>query len=86
MSESDILVSYAGKVATITLNVPSKLNALTGDLYYQLARAMNEVAARDDVVITVLTGRGRYFSAYVATSLSPLPFPPTQSISDDMVY
>lgn len=63
MSEPGILVSYAGKIATITLNVPAKLNALNGDLYYQLARAMNEVAARDDITITVLTGRGRYFSA-----------------------
>jgi 1,4-dihydroxy-2-naphthoyl-CoA synthase len=86
MSEPGILVSYAGKVAKITLNVPSKLNALTGDLYYQLAHAMNEVAARDDVVITVLTGRGRYFSAYVATSLCPFPSHPPKSISGDMVY
>jgi peroxisomal 3,2-trans-enoyl-CoA isomerase len=68
MSEPGILVSYSGKIATIALNVPTKLNALTGDLYYQLARAMNEVAARDDIVITVLTGRGRYFSAYVVAT------------------
>ncbi|KAJ4369612.1 dodecenoyl-CoA isomerase [Neocucurbitaria cava] len=63
MSENGILVDYKGKVAIITLNVPKKLNALDGALYYQLARAMIEVAARDDVYITVLTGKGRYFSA-----------------------
>ncbi|KAF9701240.1 hypothetical protein EKO04_000183 [Ascochyta lentis] len=63
MSEPGILVEYKGKVAIITLNVPKKLNALNGDLYYQLARAMNEVAAHDEVFITVLTGKGRFFSA-----------------------
>ncbi|OAL55195.1 peroxisomal d3,d2-enoyl-CoA isomeras-like protein [Pyrenochaeta sp. DS3sAY3a] len=62
-SSNGILVEYKGKVAIITLNVPKKLNALDGALYYQLARAMHEVAARDDIYITVLTGKGRYFSA-----------------------
>lgn len=65
MSEPGILVEYKGKVAVITLNVPKKLNALNGDLYYQLARAMHEVASHDEVFITVLTGAGRFFSAYV---------------------
>jgi len=65
MSEPGITVEYKGKIAIITLNVPKKLNALTGELYYHLARAMHEVAARDDIYITVLTGKGRYFSAYV---------------------
>lgn len=68
MSETGILVEYKGKVAVITLNVPKKLNALNGDLYYQLARAMHEVAAHDEVFITVLTGKGRFFSAYVFPS------------------
>ncbi|KAF1844913.1 peroxisomal d3,d2-enoyl-CoA isomeras-like protein [Cucurbitaria berberidis CBS 394.84] len=63
MAENGILTEYKGKIAIITLNVPKKLNALDGNLYYQLARAMHEVAARDDVYITILTGKGRYFSA-----------------------
>lgn len=63
MAENGILTEYKGKIAIITLNVPKKLNALDGTLYYQLARAMLEVAARDDIYITVLTGKGRYFSA-----------------------
>lgn len=63
MAENGILVEYKGKIAIVTLNVPKKLNALDGNLYYQLARAMHEVAAREDIYITVLTGKGRYFSA-----------------------
>jgi peroxisomal 3,2-trans-enoyl-CoA isomerase len=58
-----ITIDYSGKVAIITLNNEKKLNALNGDQYYALAAAMYEVAARDDVYITVLTGKGRYFSA-----------------------
>ncbi|KAI4914293.1 uncharacterized protein J4E92_009707 [Alternaria infectoria] len=64
MSSSDpIITTYSGKTAIITLNVPKKLNALDADTYYLLARAMNEVAARPDIYITILTGRGRFFSA-----------------------
>lgn len=62
-SEQPILVEYRGKAAIITLNAPKKLNALSADNYYQLARAMNDVAARDDIYMTILTGNGRFFSA-----------------------
>jgi len=63
MAEDGILVEYKGNVAIITLNLPKKLNALDQDLYYKLATSLQEVAARDDVTITVLTGKGRFFSA-----------------------
>jgi len=58
-----ILTSYSGTVATITINVPQKLNALNMHHYHQLACAMHDVAARPDIYVTVLTGRGRFFSA-----------------------
>jgi len=61
--QNGILVEYRAKVAIITLNQPKKLNALNGDLYYQLAKTMHEVAAREDIYITVLTGNGHFFSA-----------------------
>jgi hypothetical protein len=69
MSQEDpILVDYRGRVAIITLNVPKKLNALSGENYYKLARALLEVAEHDEVFITVLTGKGRFFSAYVSST------------------
>jgi peroxisomal 3,2-trans-enoyl-CoA isomerase len=77
MSEPGILTEYKGNIATITLNVPKKLNALNGDLYYQLARAMHEVAAHDEVTITVLTGKGRFFSAYAIPPLRTHSLPTT---------
>jgi peroxisomal 3,2-trans-enoyl-CoA isomerase len=36
---------------------------LNGDGYYQLAKLMREVATHDEVIITVLTGTGAFFSA-----------------------
>ena len=61
-----ITLTTRGKIAIITLNLPKKLNALTQDLYYHLSCLMRDVAARDDIYITILTGKGRYFSACVA--------------------
>jgi Delta3-Delta2-enoyl-CoA isomerase len=58
-----ILLTYRGRIAIITLNHPSKLNALDRGLYYELGERMREVAKRDDISITVLTGTGRFFSA-----------------------
>jgi len=72
-SDDGILVEYRGKIAIITLNVPKKLNALNGENYYKLARAMNEVAEHDEVFITVLTGKGRFFSAQVNTMRPSTP-------------
>ncbi|KAI9375877.1 ClpP/crotonase-like domain-containing protein [Aspergillus egyptiacus] len=59
----DITLTYKGRIAIITLNIPKKLNALTGDHYYVLGERLREVDKRDDITITVLTGTGRFFSA-----------------------
>ncbi|KAK2853230.1 hypothetical protein FQN49_005276 [Arthroderma sp. PD_2] len=60
---NEVTVTYQDRVAIITLNRPTKLNALTAVHYYLLGQKMREVAARDDIYITVLTGSGRFFSA-----------------------
>ena len=62
-TEESITLSTKGKIAIISLNLPKKLNALTQDLYYRLALLMREIALREDIYITVLTGKGRFFSA-----------------------
>ena len=58
-----ILLTTQGKITIITLNLPHKLNALSQDLYYQLATHLRQIADNPDVYITILTGKGRYFSA-----------------------
>jgi peroxisomal 3,2-trans-enoyl-CoA isomerase len=60
---SAVTVKYRGRIAIITLNVPAKLNALTSEGYFLLAHCMRKVAHDPEIVVTVLTGRGRLFSA-----------------------
>lgn len=48
-------------VATITLNRPDRLNALTFDIYAELRRTFDRLSGDDEVRVVVLTGRGRAF-------------------------
>lgn len=48
-------------VATITLNRPDKLNALTLDVYADLRDLLTEIEHRDDVAVVVITGTGKGF-------------------------
>ncbi|KIX97758.1 uncharacterized protein Z520_06536 [Fonsecaea multimorphosa CBS 102226] len=59
----DLLLTFNGRVAIITINRPKKLNALTGSLYFALGELLRQIDERDDIVITILTGTGRFFSA-----------------------
>lgn len=64
MAKTDpVSVEYRGRVAIITIDNPKKLNALNQDGYYLLSKYMREVATHDEVVITLLTGKGSFFSA-----------------------
>jgi enoyl-CoA hydratase/carnithine racemase len=60
-----IKVEYLGRIAILTIDNPTKLNALSGAQYYELAQRMQEVAEHDEVYITIIIGKGRFFSAYV---------------------
>ncbi|RFU26558.1 hypothetical protein B7463_g9777, partial [Scytalidium lignicola] len=64
-----INIEYNGRIAIITLDNEKKLNTLSHQLYSRLAQLMREVAARNDIYITLLTGKGRYFSAYAIYSV-----------------
>ncbi|KAK4151251.1 ClpP/crotonase-like domain-containing protein [Chaetomidium leptoderma] len=71
---SPIKVEYQGRVAIISIDNDKKLNALDQPGYYDLAQALREVATHDEVFITLLIGKGRYFSAGADVSLSrPTP-------------
>jgi enoyl-CoA hydratase/carnithine racemase len=54
-------VEVAGSVASITLNRPDRLNALTFDVYADLRDLFAELPHRDDVAVVTLTGSGRGF-------------------------
>ena len=69
MTAQEILYSVRGRVATITLNRPDKLNAWTRTMEQEVRQAMREAAANDQVRAIVLTGAGRGFCAGADMSL-----------------
>lgn len=62
-TDNVVSLEYRGRVAVITIDNDKKLNALTQQQYYDLAQKMREIATHDEVFITVILGKGRYFSA-----------------------
>ncbi|EJT69264.1 Delta(3,5)-Delta(2,4)-dienoyl-CoA isomerase [Gaeumannomyces tritici R3-111a-1] len=71
MSGSVISLEYRGRLAIITIDNEKKLNALNQQGYYDLSQRLREVATHDEVYITLLTAKGRYFSAGADVSLFP---------------
>ncbi len=64
MNYNTIRVELDDGVATVTLNRPDVLNALSEELYAELDRAVSDLDGDDDVRVIVFTGSGeRAFSA-----------------------
>jgi enoyl-CoA hydratase/carnithine racemase len=54
-------LAHAAGVVTITLDRPDRLNALTFEVYRELAETFEQLDSHDDVRAIVITGRGRGF-------------------------
>ncbi|CAD5107555.1 crotonase/enoyl-CoA hydratase family protein [Zestomonas carbonaria] len=61
MSESSVLYRVDGRVATLTLNRPDRLNAIDDRMPDDIAAAVARANADDAVHVIVLTGAGRGF-------------------------
>ncbi|KAK4167599.1 d3,d2-enoyl-CoA isomerase [Cladorrhinum sp. PSN259] len=82
-----VSVEYRNRLAIITINNPTKLNALNADQYYLLSQLLREVATHDEVFITLLIGTGRYFSAGAdVTSTRSVPSSSSQSTSPHRLF
>ena len=69
MPDPETLYTVTGRVATITLHRPDKLNAWTRAMEAEVRKAMLEAAGDDHVRAIVLTGAGRGFCAGADMSL-----------------
>ncbi|KAK7467123.1 hypothetical protein VKT23_004182 [Stygiomarasmius scandens] len=60
---STVTVSVSDNIATITLNRPQSLNAITTADYDAFANSLREIDKRDDVLVTVWQATGKWFCA-----------------------
>jgi len=63
MSYETLLYEVSDHIATVTLNRPDRLNAITRQLQEDLFNALNEADKDVDVRVIILTGAGRGFCA-----------------------
>ena len=65
MTETDLVLKREdrGLVAILTLNRPSKLNALSNDLLTAMMAELDRIELDSGVWVVVITGAGRAFSA-----------------------
>lgn len=63
MTYEQVLYEVSGPVATVTLNRPTRMNALTKVLERELRAAMEQADRDSNVRVIVLTGAGRAFCA-----------------------
>ena len=63
MSEPVILVEKSGAVATVTLNRPTAMNALSRELRTAIAETFNALEADKNIRVAILTGAGKAFCA-----------------------
>lgn len=60
---NDILTTLKNGVRKITFNRPQKKNALNKQMYLKLIDLLNGDAKKDDVIITIITGNGDFYSS-----------------------
>jgi enoyl-CoA hydratase len=63
MELKNLLFEVADRIALITINRPSALNALNNDTLNDLNAALDEVAGNDSIKGVILTGTGKAFVA-----------------------
>jgi enoyl-CoA hydratase/carnithine racemase len=71
MSYKDLIYSVEGKVATVTLNRPERMNALSRPLEAEMRAAFDEADADRKVRAIILTGAGAAFSAGYDQAAAP---------------
>jgi enoyl-CoA hydratase/carnithine racemase len=52
-----------GRILTLTLNRPDRMNAFTGQMCRELITAFDQADADDDIKVVIVTGAGRAFCA-----------------------
>ena len=69
MAYEHLEIEKDGHVATLWLNRPGKLNALSADMWRDIPTAMEEMENDDDVRVVIVAGRGKAFTVGIDVNL-----------------
>ncbi|HWP44300.1 MAG TPA: enoyl-CoA hydratase/isomerase family protein [Blastocatellia bacterium] len=58
-----IIFELSGRIATVTLNRPDRLNAINEEMRDDFSRLFTELQTNEEIRVVVITGAGRAFSA-----------------------
>lgn len=58
MSSSHLLVRISEQIATITINRPEIMNALSAEMFQELMTILDELEKDDEVAVVIITGAG----------------------------
>ena len=87
---SDLVrVENKGRVRTIVLNRPDKMNALSHALAWAIVSEVKQAAHDDDVWVIAITGEGRAFCAgldLTGPGEDTSPLPPQERLMDDISW
>jgi 2-(1,2-epoxy-1,2-dihydrophenyl)acetyl-CoA isomerase len=59
----DLILDKTGRIGTVTLNRPERLNALGANTTFEIYQAIKDLASDPAIKVIVLTGNGRAFCA-----------------------
>ncbi|KXU33811.1 acyl-CoA hydratase [Sphingobium sp. 22B] len=79
--EAHILIDEDGPILRVTLNRPSKYNALDHEMWAGLGEATARFRDRDDLRVMLVTARGKYFCAGIDLNGALAPDPQIASPS-----
>jgi len=78
MELKNIIYKKSQRIGTITLNHPSKLNAITFEMLDEMWEVLQDILEDNEVHVILLTGSGRYFCAgadlEIVGSMAPTEF------------
>jgi enoyl-CoA hydratase len=89
MKYENVLLKIEGRIATITLNRPEKLNAINDAMFRDFEAALDEVRRDPDSLVLIIKAAGRAFSvgqdlSGVGTDEVMLPHPRRKAYLSDM--
>ena len=88
ISYEHLEIEKNGHVATLWLNRPEKLNAMSEDMWTDIPYAVAELDADDEVRVVVLAGRGKAFTVGIDVDMLAglRPSGPSPSIENFQLY